>query len=57
MNEVFKKGEKIKVEANIDVEISKVVEDEVREAVAMVIDEASKKYYRNITVDFSVNLK
>lgn len=54
---VFKKNEKIKVEANIDVEISKVVEDEVREAVAMVIDEASKKYYRNITVDFSVKLK
>lgn len=54
---VFKKNEKIKVEANIDVEISKVVEDEVREAVAMVIEEASKKYYRNITVDFSVKLK
>ena len=54
---IFNKNEKIKVEANIDLEISKVVEEEVREAVAMVIEDASKKYYRNIAVDFSVKLK
>lgn len=54
---IFNKKENIKVEANIDLEISKVVEEEVREAVAMVIEDASKKYYRNISVDFSVKLK
>lgn len=57
MNDMFKKSEKLKVEANIDVEISKMIEDEVKEAITMVIEEASKKYYRNISVDFSITLK
>ena len=54
---IFKKKETVKVEANIDVEIARVIEDEVKDAIAMVIDEASKKYFRNISVDFSIKLK
>lgn len=46
-----------KVEANIDVEISKLVEEEVKVAIEKVIDEASKKYFRNISVKFSIDLK
>ena len=54
---ILKKKETVKVEANIDVEIARVIEDEVKDAIAMVIDEASKKYFRNISVDFSIKLK
>lgn len=54
---LFPKKETVKVEANIDVEIAKVIEEEVKEAIAMVIDDASKKYFRNISVDFSIKLK
>lgn len=54
---MFPKKETVKVVANIDVEIAKIVENEVTEAITMVIEEASKKYYRNVEVDFSIKLK
>ena len=57
LSTILKKKETVKVEANIDVEIARVIEDEVKDAIAMVIDEASKKYFRNISVDFSIKLK
>ena len=53
---IFKKKETVKVEANIDVEIANIIE-EVKEAIEKVINEASKKYFRNILVDFSIKLK
>ena len=57
LSTILKKKETVKVEANIDVEIARVIEDEVKDTIAMVIDEASKKYFRNISVDFSIKLK
>ena len=54
---IFKKKETVKVEANIDVEIANIIEEEVKEAIEKVTNEASKKYFRNILVDFSIKLK
>lgn len=55
---VFKKrNPKIKVEANVDVEIQKMVEAELQKAIKDVVDQASRKYFRSVAVEFTVDLE
>lgn len=50
------KNQQIVVKAEVDLEIQKVIETELKDSIEKIIAEASQKYYRNINVKFSVNL-
>lgn len=58
-NKNYKKGENFmkKVNANFDVEVKPVIEEDVSNAISNVINELSKKYCRNIQISFKVDIK
>ena len=45
------------VKAEPEANIKEVIENEVREAIAKVVEEASKKYYSKIEVNFTLDIE
>lgn len=45
------------VKAEPEANVKDVIENEVREVIAKVVDEASKKYYSKIEVNFTIDIE
>ncbi|WP_304427708.1 hypothetical protein [Romboutsia ilealis] len=54
---MINKKEKVVISGNGSIELETIVKEKVQSAISKEVEELAKKYYRDITVEITVNIK